>query len=358
MSFYEVRELLFNESGLLEVAVVFAAVALVCRLLFVWRIRSIFDPMTFMLVLSAVSITLLLMYLHGAVTLSKTAFVIAWLTLFYLGFLLADRSRLWRSRPLVLSSASASAPSLSGEAALAVHPPRITVASVVFNAEPVVRRAFESVRRCRGRSSEYIVVDGASRDRTLDLIREYDAVIDSWTSEPDEGIYDAMNKAVDRARGDWLLFLGADDELLVDLDSVAAQLTDAKTVYYGDVELRSSRAISGGRFSRYTLMQRNICHQAIFYPRAVYRHKRYDTTVGMLADHKYNIELWGAGVRFCYLGRVIARFDDSGRSSADPSAFEPIKLAAVRASFGFGYWCVKRLRNATVRLLKGRREST
>ncbi len=258
----------------------------------------------------------------------------------------------------MLSSASAGAPSLSGETALAAHRPRITVASVVFNAEPVVRRAFESVRRCRGRSTEYIVVDGASRDGTLDLIREYGAVIDNWTSEPDEGIYDAMNKALARARGDWLLFLGADDELLVDLDSIAAELTDPQTVYYGDVELRSSRAISGGRFGRYTLMQRNICHQAIFYPRTVYRHKRYDTTVGMLADHKYNIELWGAGVRFCYLGRVIARFDDSGRSSANPAPFEPVKLAAVRSSFGFGYWCVKRLRSAAVRLLRGGRGST
>ncbi len=257
-----------------------------------------------------------------------------------------------------MSDDAIDAPSLSGEAALAAHRPRITVASVVFNAESVVQRAFESMRRCRGNSAEYIVVDGASLDGTLDLIREYGAVIDRWTSEPDEGIYDAMNKALGQARGDWLLFLGADDELLVDLDSIAAELTDPKTVYYGDVELRSSHAISGGRFSRYTLMQRNICHQAIFYPRAVYSHKRYDTTVGMLADHKYNIELWGAGVRFCYLGRVIARFDDSGRSSADPAPFEPIKLAAVRSSFGLGYWCVKRLRSAAVRLLRGGRGST
>jgi glycosyltransferase involved in cell wall biosynthesis len=234
--------------------------------------------------------------------------------------------------------------------------PLISILTVVYNGAKTLETAIRSVIEQTYPNLEYIVIDGASTDSTVELIERYAHQIDYWVSEPDAGIYDAMNKALAAARGDWVLFVGADDELKPGLHAVANELDDPLAVYYGVVEIAGTGRISGGRFSRYRLMQENICHQAVFYPRSVYQSKPYDTHVGMLADHKYNIELWGAGVRFRYLNRVICRFNDKGLSSANgvSSEFGAVKLATIRSSFGPIFHGLKRARSLAVRYLKKR----
>jgi glycosyltransferase involved in cell wall biosynthesis len=241
---------------------------------------------------------------------------------------------------------------MSANQSLRLGEPLITVATVVFNAANVLQAAIESVRAQSYPHIEYIVVDGGSTDGTLDLIRRHQQDITHWISEPDDGVYDAMNKALVAAHGDWLIFLGADDELKIPIESIVPHMTDRQAVYYGNVEIMASGEVSGGPFTRYRLMQSNICHQAIFYPRSVYQAKRYDTTVGALADHKYNIELWGSGVRFRHLDVVVSRFNDAGLSSANQHAFEAVKMQAIRASFGPFFYALKRSRNLAVKVLK------
>jgi glycosyltransferase involved in cell wall biosynthesis len=235
--------------------------------------------------------------------------------------------------------------------------PKISVLTVVRNCKATLGRAIESVVWQLGDDAEYVIVDGASTDGTIGVIRAYEDRLSHWVSEPDRGIYDAMNKALALARGEWVIFLGADDELKPCLQAVVRELIDSRTVYYGDVEIAASGAISGHKFNRYRLMQENICHQAIFYPRSVYRSKRYDTNIGMLADHRYNIELWGSGTRFVHINQVVSRFNDAGASSRDSSYFEPFKMATIRSSFGPLYYAVKMSRTMLVRLIKGRRGS-
>lgn len=235
--------------------------------------------------------------------------------------------------------------------------PKISVLTVVRNGERTLRRAIDSVIGQLGDDIEYVIVDGASTDGTVDIITQYADQLAYRLSEPDHGIYDAMNKALAVARGDWVIFLGADDELKPSLQTVARELSNPQAVYYGNVEITATGKISGGRFNRYRLMQENICHQAILYPRSVYQTKQYDTDAGMLADHKYNIELWGSGTRFIHLPRVISWFNDVGASSGNQAYFETIKLATIRSSFGLLFYALKLVRTAVVHLVKGRRES-
>jgi glycosyltransferase involved in cell wall biosynthesis len=225
--------------------------------------------------------------------------------------------------------------------------------TVVYNAAGVLETAIRSVVDQAYSRVEYIVIDGGSTDGSVAVIERYADRIAHWVSEPDGGIYDAMNKALAVARGDWLLFLGSDDVLLAPLSSIAGRLRDPRAIYYGNVQIERSGAISGGRFSRYRMMQENICHQAIFYPRSAYAQKRYDTGCGPLADHLYNIELRGAGVPFVHLDATISRFNDGGVSSVRDARFESIKLAAIHASFGLSFYALKCARNALVRIAKG-----
>ena len=176
--------------------------------------------------------------------------------------------------------------------------------------------------------------------------------ISAMVSEPDMGIYDAMNKVRSLATGDWLLFLGCDDVLLNTLGKVAEQMTDYETLYYGDVILRSSGKIYGGKFSKYRLAKTNFCHQAIFYPKTVYKKYAYGFDYKMLADYDYNIKLVGLGIPFVYVGKVISVFNDQGRSFVHGDAdFARDKIKLVRASFGSTYALVEITRRQYKKIL-------
>ena len=113
--------------------------------------------------------------------------------------------------------------------------PRISIITVVFNGSSVIGRTIESVRVQNFENIEYIVIDGGSDDGTLEIIKNNNDIITSWISEPDKGIYDAMNKGLKKATGDYVWFLNAGDEIYSPGTlSKVFSLAEADA-YYGDV---------------------------------------------------------------------------------------------------------------------------
>ena len=100
--------------------------------------------------------------------------------------------------------------------ALKDNPPRVSIITVVFNNGELIERCISSVLSQSYDNIEYIVVDGGSTDGTIDVISKYKHAIDHLISEPDDGIYDAMNKGLQRASGDYIAFLNSDDYYLSD----------------------------------------------------------------------------------------------------------------------------------------------
>lgn len=88
---------------------------------------------------------------------------------------------------------------------------KITVITVCFNSVVTIEKAIKSVINQDYLDKEYIIVDGGSTDGTLDIIRKYEKYITRWISEPDNGIFDAMNKGIEMASGDVIAFLNSDD---------------------------------------------------------------------------------------------------------------------------------------------------
>ena len=228
--------------------------------------------------------------------------------------------------------------------------PRISIGIVVYNCAEHIRVAIDSVVKQPYKHIELIVVDGGSSDGTLSVIDEFSNYISKVVSEQDEGIYDAMNKVCSLATGDWLIFLGCDDVLLASLGNMVELMTDCDAVYYGDVILRSSGGIYGGKFSKLRLARMNFCHQAMFYPRAVYKKYSYSLDYRWLADYAYNIKLVGAGTAFIYVKEVISVFNDKGGSSLGDAEFEKRKLGLICSSFGTTYALLEILRRLTIRL--------
>ena len=90
--------------------------------------------------------------------------------------------------------------------------PLISVITVVYNGASTLKKTIDSVAKQNYLNIEYIIIDGGSTDNTVQIIEEYSHRINFWISEKDNGIYDAMNKGIRLAKGDWIYFLNADDK--------------------------------------------------------------------------------------------------------------------------------------------------
>ena len=211
--------------------------------------------------------------------------------------------------------------------------PLISIITVVLNSVHTLETAIKSVLSQKINNHEYIIVDGGSVDGTIEIIRKYESQLACWISEPDKGVYDAMNKAVSIARGKWLYFLGADDQLLKDFNDVSNYLKDDKTLYYGHVYRPRVDRIYDGKFSGYKLACRNICHQSVFYPAYIWGKYAYDTKYRIMADYELNLRCFAdPEIKFHYFPKTVALFTDKGgiSSSGVDTEFEKVKLSLAK----------------------------
>lgn len=197
-------------------------------------------------------------------------------------------------------------------------------ASLVKTMDSIVLQTFDDV--------EVFIMDGDSTDDTLAIAKTYCDKIPHLliVSEEDQGIYEAMNKAMDKATGEWLLFLGSDDTLY---DSTVLQevknaidKTNAKVVYgdakiIGDTGWAKDGEIYAGEFTTNKLLNTNICHQAIFYNRDFVKKEIgiFNLKYSINADWDFNLRCW-AKKPFDYLDIIITKFMAGGVSSNSTDA--------------------------------------
>lgn len=224
--------------------------------------------------------------------------------------------------------------------------PTFSVIIVVFNAVNYIEEAILSVVSQHYKNIELIIIDGGSSDGTIDIIKKYDEHIKFWSSEPDEGIYDAMNKGVLIATGDYLYFLGADDRLLNVLDDVARLIDktdDNKCIFYGDVILNGDVFKKlGGRFNKIKILFKNIPHQAIFYPKDFFLERKYNCKYKLLADYALNLEAFSLNPNLWrYMNLVVASYSTNGASSLlKDNVFSMDKINIVKNNFGLLYFMI------------------
>ena len=208
---------------------------------------------------------------------------------------------------------------------------------VCFNAEATIETSIQSVLCQTYNNYEFVIVDGCSKDKTLDIIKKYPSI--KFISEPDKGIYDAMNKALRIADGDYLLFLGSDDVLYSpDILNIVSNYLIDDVVYYGNVIKTNYGTIYDGEFTKWDWGYKNICHQSIFYPKSIYKNKNYDAKYKLVADWVYNLQLLAELKKFNYIDVIISLYNDvSGISSTqiDESFLKERKQLIVNA---VGVW--------------------
>ncbi|MBE8722835.1 glycosyltransferase family 2 protein [Sphingobacterium pedocola] len=170
--------------------------------------------------------------------------------------------------------------------------PKVSIVTVVYNDVRGIEYTIRSVMKQTYAELEYIIVDGLSTDGTLDMIDRYREEVSILISEKDNGIYDAMNKGLAAATGDYILFLNSGDELYEDmtLEKIFSSAENAD-IYYGETKLiGEKRDIIGDR--RHKTPERfdwksfrygmNVCHQAIYVKREIA--EPYDQQYQLSAD--------------------------------------------------------------------------
>jgi Glycosyl transferase family 2 len=196
--------------------------------------------------------------------------------------------------------------------------PLISVITVVFNGEQKIAQTIQSVINQDYENVEYIIIDGGSSDRTIEIIGQYADRIDYWQSARDLGIYDAMNKGIDLATGEWLNFMNCGD-LFYSYQSLSAiPLKSNVDFYYSDAILYNSR----GNTELWVCSQeqRVLTHQSIVYRKNL--HSNYQYLVhNRLTISDYFFFRQNDAKNWCKLDSPISIYNTEGTSNSSSSGF-------------------------------------
>lgn len=198
--------------------------------------------------------------------------------------------------------------------------PLITVITVVFNGVKHLDETIKSVIEQTYINLEYIIIDGGSTDGTVDVIRKYEHAIDYWVSEKDLGIYDAMNKAINLAKGDWIYFLGGDDTLID--KHIVSELFDSNSntlahpmLIFGKVISDKGKIIKS-RLDKKILLHNTLHHQSCFYSKKLFEDFRYNASLKILSDYEINLKAYIKKYQISKVEQIIAMCRDDGISTS------------------------------------------
>jgi glycosyltransferase involved in cell wall biosynthesis len=213
------------------------------------------------------------------------------------------------------------------------HSSLISIVTVVFNDKSRLEKTIQSVLEKANPYIEYIIIDGGSKDGTLDVIRHYESHIDYWISEPDGGIFDAMNKGTRLCSGRWVNFMNAGDLLRSSLQEIQRFSPSDHCLLYGYSTLTAGKGTfvnkakvrPGNPFT----METDICHQAMFYNREEIL--EFDLRYPVAADRVMNSILTrNSSKKIGFIDEIICEYDLRGNSSSHP-------IQAVRERFLFAW---------------------
>jgi glycosyltransferase involved in cell wall biosynthesis len=203
--------------------------------------------------------------------------------------------------------------------------PRISIITVVYNSEKYIENTIQSIVNQSYTNIEYIIIDGGSKDRTLEIISKYREKIYLLLSEPDKGLYDAMNKGLALAKGDYVWFINSGDQVndlhvvenifknhpgqtLADIYYGETDIIDENGQVIGGRRLRAPERLSWKSFRDGML----VCHQSIIIKKSLT--DKYSVTFKHSADYEWVLKALKKAKIICNSGQVLSKFLDGGQS--------------------------------------------
>ncbi len=204
---------------------------------------------------------------------------------------------------------------------------KISIVTIVYNGQGCIEKTMKSVLEQTYGNKEYIIIDGASTDRTFELINPYEDKIDKLVSEEDSGIYDAMNKGLSEVTGDYVIFMNCDDTFANEgtLSEIATSIEkhDYPDFVYGDAIEESS--IDGAKFlkkardSKYLWYGMFAHHQSMVYKMYIIKNYnlKYDLQYKIGSDYGFTAEFLMKTKDVVYFEKPLCIFMQDGASAID-----------------------------------------
>jgi glycosyltransferase involved in cell wall biosynthesis len=198
--------------------------------------------------------------------------------------------------------------------------PLVSIITVVYNCEQTIERTILNILKQDFENYEFIIVDGGSNDNTLNILKKYENQITKWVSEPDKGIYDAMNKGVMMANGEWINFMNAGDEFAICnfnslFDTMQNQECD---VIYGDVIIKKENDVfllDQARPLQEMNYLLNFCHQSSFVRRKILINNPFSLKYKISSDYDFFLKIFIKNYKFSYVNEPISIFELGGIST-------------------------------------------
>jgi glycosyltransferase involved in cell wall biosynthesis len=209
---------------------------------------------------------------------------------------------------------------------------QLSIITINFNSAEGLQKTIESVISQVFSDFEYIIIDGGSTDSSVNVIKQYENRITYWISEPDKGVYNAMNKGILQAKGEYCLFLNSGDTLysktilneIFNMNYAEDIITGNFLKQYPKKEIVDKghayhRAKEGKNLSLFDFFVSNIPHQATFIKRKLFdRYGLYDENYKIVSDWLFFLKtIVFESVEVKYIDTTIARFDMEGISNAN-----------------------------------------
>lgn len=191
-----------------------------------------------------------------------------------------------------------------------INEPLFTIVTVVHNDAPNIEKTILNVLGQRNTTLEYIIIDGGSWDGTRQTIEKYKDRLAAYLSEPDHGIYHAMNKGVLLARGEWIIFMNSGDTFVTEtiLSEISKQLPTEPAVFYGDYIAdygeKGQRIIRAG--IKRALYKMVLSHQSVVSHSSLVIDHPFDETLKISSDLDFYFKCENAGAPFVYFPKVIS----------------------------------------------------
>ena len=198
-------------------------------------------------------------------------------------------------------------------------PAAVTVVTVVRNAKDDLRRTVKSVIRQTYSPIEYIIIDGGSTDGTLDIIRQFEEHIAYWSSGNDSGVYDGMNKAIERASGEWIIFMNAGD-WFCDADVIRRVFSnyprDTDFIYGDYIFVFPNWQLKAIKAQPINSLWRKMpfSHQALFTRTEVMKKHKFDQHYKIAADYNFIFRAYSDARTFFHTDNYVCVYSDNGLS--------------------------------------------